>query len=80
LDPIGNGQAPGITTGRGATGAGAAAAGLRAAGLRLAGLRFTLRRETCFFFAARFLPTRLFAFAIRSSSRLLRAANRARGS
>jgi hypothetical protein len=62
LDPIGNGQAPGITTGRGATGAGAA--GLRAAGLRFAVLRFALRRAVFFFFAALLFPTRLFAFAI----------------
>jgi hypothetical protein len=61
FEPIGNGQAPGITTGRGAAGAGAA--GLRAAGLRFAGARFALRRAA-FFFAARFLPARLFDLAI----------------
>jgi hypothetical protein len=50
---------------------------LRATGLRFAGLRFALRRPACFFVAALFFPTRLFAFAIRSSSRLPCAANRA---
>ncbi len=64
LVPIGNGQAPGITTGRGATGAGAGAAGLRTAGLRFAEPRFALRRATFFFFAARLLPARFLAFAI----------------
>src|SRR5262245_46839859 len=65
LVPIGNGQAPGMTTGRGVDGAaGGGAAGLRPAGfLRAAGLR-----RTAFFFAAFFFPARLFAFAIRSSS------------
>jgi hypothetical protein len=62
LLPIGNGQAPGITTGREAIGTGAA--GVRAAGLRFAGARFALRRAVCFFFAALLFPTRLFAFAI----------------
>jgi len=63
-----------MTTGRGAAGvAGAGAAGLRAAGLRLATARFAPRRAG-FFFAAAFLPARLFALAIRTSSRLLRAA------
>jgi hypothetical protein len=62
LDPIGNGQAPGITTGRGTTGAGAA--GLRAAGLRFAVPRFALRRAIFFLFAALFFLARLFAFAI----------------
>jgi hypothetical protein len=54
-----------MTTGRGAIGT--------AAGLRLTDLRFAagLRRAALFFFfAAFFFPTRLFAFAIRSSSRL----------
>jgi hypothetical protein len=57
---IGNGQAPGTTTGR-ATGAAGLAALRFAAGLR----------RTSFFppFAARFLPPRLFAFAIPPSSR-----------
>jgi hypothetical protein len=62
LEPIGNGQAPGITTGCGAIGAGVA--GLRAAGLRFAVLRFALRRAIFFLFAALFFPARLFAFAI----------------
>ncbi|HSG34907.1 MAG TPA: hypothetical protein VLA37_10255 [Sphingomonadaceae bacterium] len=56
FEPIGNGQAPGITTGRGAAGAGAA-------GLRFAGARFAPRRAA-FFFAACFLPARLFDLAI----------------
>jgi len=54
-----------MTTGRDAIGA--------AAGLRLADLRFAagLRRAALFLlFAAFFFPTRLFAFAIRFSSRL----------
>ena len=64
MEPIGNGQAPGITTGRGAIGAEAGAAGLRAAGLRFAVARFALRRAIFLFFAARLLPARFFAFAI----------------
>jgi len=69
--PIGNGQAPGTTTGRGATGA---AAGLRAAafplaGLARAGLFFALRRAarraTGLRLAGFFFPAALFfAFAI----------------
>jgi hypothetical protein len=62
---MGNGQAPGITTGRGAAGA--------AAGLRFAAACFA-RRRAGFFLAAAFLPARLFALAIRTSSRLPRAA------
>jgi hypothetical protein len=65
LLPIGNGHAPGITTGRGAI--------VPTAGLRRVDDRFAagLRRATVFFFfAAFFFPARLFAFAIRPSSRL----------
>ena len=54
-----------MTTGRGATAADAVAvaAGLRFAPRRAAGLL----RALFFFFAARFFPARLFAFAIDSS-------------
>jgi len=65
LLPIGNGHAPGITTGRDAIGV--------AAGLRLTDLRFAagLRRAALFLlFAAFFFPARFFAFAIQPSSRL----------
>ena len=79
LESIGNGQAPGTTTGRGAIGAGlAAAAGRRAAGFFLAGAlfaawRFEARRAGLraarffFFFTAFFPPDLRFALAIDAS-------------